>query len=365
MTNIKDIIDLLEAWAPTNLAESYDNVGLLVGDKRAAVTGVIVSLDCTEEVVQEAIDRGCNLVVSHHPIVFKGIKRFTGSDYVSRTVAMAIKNDIALYAIHTNLDNVNDGVNRKIVDLLGLENVQILSPKRNLLSKLTFFVPKAQSETVKEVLFEAGAGQIGNYSECSFSTDGTGTFKPNEDANPFSGEKGKRANESEERVELMFPKYLSGRVLSALKSSHPYEEVAYYLQDLENVHQEIGSGMVGEVSEEMSVTDFLQDMKTRLDLKVVKYTPNAISKVKKVAVCGGSGGFLLGKAKASGADIFITSDYKYHEFFDAENDIVIADIGHYESERFTINLIADFITKNFSTFATHLTGVNTNPIDYI
>lgn len=365
MTNIKDIIDLLEDWAPPSYAESYDNVGLLVGDSKVEVKGVIVSLDCTEAVVQEAIDKGCNLVVSHHPIVFKGIKKFTGSDYVSRTIAMAIKNDIALYAVHTNLDNVHDGVNRKIADLLGIQSPRILSPKSGKLKKITFFVPKSHTAQVKDALFEVGAGGIGNYSECSFTTEGMGTFKPIGSADPFIGKVGTRHTESEERVEVLFPDYLSGVVLSRLKSAHPYEEVAYYLHELENVNQNLGSGMIGEVASEMKVADFLQDLKTRLQLKVVKYTPNAVQSVLKVAVCGGSGSFLLNKAKAAGADVFITSDFKYHEFFDAEDQIVIVDIGHYESERFTIDLIGDFIKEKFSTFATHLTGVNTNPVDYI
>ncbi len=365
MTNIKDIIDLLEDWAPISYAESYDNVGLLVGDVKAEVKGVVVSLDCTEAVIQEAMDKGCNLVVSHHPIVFKGIKKFTGGDYVSRTITMAIKNDIALYAIHTNLDNVHNGVNRKIADLLALENARILSPKRGKLKKITFFVPISHASEVKDSIFKVGGGEIGNYSECSFSTDGIGTFKPGNSADPFSGEVGKLQKESEERVEIMFPDYLSSSVMRALKANHPYEEVAYYLHELDNTNENLGSGMIGTLSEPMPIGSFLENVKDRLGLKVLKYTPNAIDMISKVAVCGGSGSFLLGNAKRAGADIFISSDFKYHEFFDAENQIVIADIGHYESERFTVNLIGEFISKKFSTFATHLTGVNTNPIDYI
>lgn len=365
MTNIKDIIDKLEKWAPPSYAESYDNVGLLVGDKHAEVRGVLVSLDCTEAVVQEAMDKGCNMIVSHHPIVFKGLRRFTGANYVERTVALAIKNDIALYAIHTNLDNVQTGVNKEIADRIGLENQRILSPKSGMLQKLSTFVPSDHIEQVKTALFEAGAGAIGNYSECSFSVNGTGTFKPSESANPFVGERNERHHEEEVRIELIFPSYLNRSVLTALKSSHPYEEVAYFLQDLENENQYLGSGMVGELPEAVFTEDFLKDLKAKMQLKVLKYTPNEVRKVKRVAVCGGSGSFLLKSAKAAKADIFITSDFKYHEFFDAENDIVIADIGHYESERFTIDLIGAFISKKFSTFATHLTGVNTNPIDYI
>lgn len=365
MTNIKDIIEKLEKWAPPSYAESYDNVGLLVGDKHVEVTGVLVSLDCTEVVVQEAMDKGCNMIVSHHPIVFKGLKRFTGANYVERTVAMAIKNDIALYAIHTNLDNVQSGVNREIANRIGLENQQILSPKSGMLQKLSTFVPVEHVEIVKTAIFEAGAGTIGDYSECSFSVKGTGTFKAGESANPFVGNKNERHHEDEVCVEVIFPNYLNRSVLDALKSSHPYEEVAYFIHGLENENQYLGSGMVGDLSEAVSVEDFLKDLKVKMQLKALRYTPNDVLKVKRVAVCGGSGSFLLKSAKAARADIFITSDFKYHEFFDAENDIVIADIGHYESERFTIDLIGSFIREKFSTFATHLTGVNTNPIDYI
>lgn len=364
MTRIKDIIHSLEAWAPVSYAENYDNVGLISGDSSKEVTGVLVSLDCTEEVVDEAIAKNCNLIVSHHPIVFKGLKRFTGSNYVERTVIKAIKNDVALYAIHTNLDNIRGGVNKRISDIIGLENTRILSPKSNRLEKITFFVPTDQAEAVRSAVFEAGGGEIGDYANCSFNLVGEGTFLPGGDAQPFIGKPGALQIEPETRVELMYPDFLRSRILAALKQAHPYEEVAYYIHRLENANETVGSGMIGSTGEPWEITAFLEHLKKSMKLKVIKHTKITSTSVRSIAVCGGSGSFLLKDAKRAGADVFITSDFKYHEFFDAEDEIVIVDIGHYESERFTIDLIGDFISKKFSTFATHLTGVVTNPIHY-
>jgi dinuclear metal center YbgI/SA1388 family protein len=364
MPQIKEICSYLEQWAPPAYSESYDNVGLLVGDRNDEVKGVLVSLDCTEAIIDEAIDRGCNLVVSHHPIVFKGLKSLTGKTYVERTILKAIKNDIALYAIHTNLDSVLTGVNGKIADLLGLENRKILNAKREALNKLTVFVPKEDAESVRTAMFEAGAGVIGNYSNCSFNIEGTGTFLPEEGAQPAVGSVGKTQIQQESRVEIMFPSYMSSKILAAMKQSHPYEEVAYYLYALENKNQYVGSGMIGELKEEKEGDDFLKFLKDSMQLEVLRHTEILNRKVRKVAVCGGSGSFLLADAKRSGADVFITGDFKYHEFFDAEGELMIADIGHYESERFTIDLIADYLRKNFTTFAVRLTDKNTNPIHY-
>ncbi|MGB6035684.1 MAG: Nif3-like dinuclear metal center hexameric protein [Cryomorphaceae bacterium] len=364
MPQIKEICSYLEQWAPPAYSESYDNVGLLVGDRNEEVNGILVSLDCTEAIIDEAIDQGCNMVVSHHPIVFKGLKRLTGKTYVERTILKAIKNDIALYAVHTNLDSVLTGVNGKIADLLGLINRKILNPKREALSKITVFVPKEQAEAVRTAMFEAGGGLIGNYSSCSFYIEGTGTFHPENGAQPAVGSVGKIQIEQETRVEMMFPSYLSSGILAAMKEAHPYEEVAFYLHSLENENQYVGSGMIGELTEEKEGRDFLKFLKDSMHLEVVRHTASLDRKISKVAICGGSGSFLLSDAKRSGADVFITGDFKYHEFFDAEGELMVADIGHYESERFTIDLIADYLRENFTTFAVRLTEENTNPIHY-
>lgn len=362
---IQELTAYLESLAPIATQESYDNSGLIVGNPTAEVSGALISLDCTEEIVDEAIRLGVNLIISHHPIVFKGLKRLNGSNYVERTVIKAIQNNIALYAIHTNLDHYIHGVNREIVNRLKLQNVQVLSPSKEHLIKLITYVPLAQKEEVLNALFEAGAGQIGNYSECSFVQEGQGTFKPNEEAQPFVGNKNERHTETEVKIETILPQFLKGKVVKALIKAHPYEEVAYDLIPLLNEWNRVGSGMIGELAEPMEEITFLNKVKETFNCGTVRYTELRQKQVKKVAVCGGSGGFLLNAAKAKGADVFITADYKYHEFFDAEGQIVIADIGHYESEQFTSNLLADIITKKFPKFALHLTGINTNPIKYL
>lgn len=361
---IKDVIDYLESWAPKAYQESYDNSGLIVGDKNQAVSGVLVCLDSTEDVVQEAVDKNCNLVVAHHPIIFSGLKSLTGKNYIERTIIKAIKHDIAIYAIHTNLDNVIDGVNRKIGEKLDLQNLQILRPKTDVLKKLITFVPKAHLETVRNALFSAGAGHIGNYDACSFSSEGEGTFRGGENTDPYVGEKGKIHAEVEFKLEVIAPNAVLSEVLNALLESHPYEEVAYDLIPLNNTYHNIGSGMIGELSKEVSEKDFLSHVKRTMKAGVVRHTEFLQKPIKKVAFCGGSGSFLLEAAKAKKADVFITADYKYHQFFDADNEILIADIGHFESEQFTIELIAHQLTKKFTKFAVHLTEVNTNPVNY-
>lgn len=364
MTKVKDIIQYLEKIAPFSLQESYDNSGLLVGNFSNEVSGVLISLDCTEEVVQEAIENNINTIVSHHPIVFSGLKSFTGKNYVERTVIKAIKNDINLIAIHTNLDHVLEGVNGKIADLLNLGNRKILSPKANLL-KLVTFVPNANTETVLNALYSAGAGNIGNYESCSFQTSGTGTFNPTEKSNPTIGSIGKTEKVEEQRIEVLFPDHLQANVLNALNDAHPYEEVAYYIHNTLNKNQEVGSGLIGELKEALDPMDFLLLLKNKFNLKTLKYTSISKNKIQKVAVCGGSGSFLLSAAKAKKADIFITADFKYHEYFDHENKIIIADIGHYESEVFTKDLLCEILTEKFVNIAVVLSKTNTNPILYL
>uniref|UniRef100_UPI00404B0CF4 Nif3-like dinuclear metal center hexameric protein n=1 Tax=Fulvivirga sp. TaxID=1931237 RepID=UPI00404B0CF4 len=365
MTRIKDIIQHLESIAPLAYQESYDNSGLLTGNAKDEVTTILISLDVTEQVVEEAIELGANLIVAHHPIIFKGLKSLTGKNYVERTVIKAIKNDIAIYAIHTNLDNVHNGVNKKICDKLGLVNTKILAPKSAVLSKLVTFIPVNAVDKVKDAMFNAGSGGIGNYSECSFTVVGDGEFKPDEGSNPTIGRTGMREKVAEARVEIVLPSYLANAVINSLKNAHPYEEVAYYLSSLDNKNQQVGSGMIGELNTPLSGLDFMHYLKDKMALNVVKHTQILDKKIKKVAVCGGSGSFLLPAAKSKGADIFITSDYKYHEFFDADGDIIITDIGHYESEVYTKDLIYDILSEKFSKFALNLSKTVTNPISYL
>lgn len=361
---IQDIILLLEKIAHPSLQESYDNAGLLTGNASWDCKGIITCLDATEEVVLEAISKNCNLVIAHHPIIFKGLKKINGKNYVERTIITAIKNDIAIYAIHTNLDNVIDGVNGKIADKIGLVNRSILSPKENLLQKLAVFVPPAYKQALLDALFTAGAGDIGHYSECSFVSPGTGSFKAGEGTNPFVGNPGERHYENEEKVEVVFPVWLQPNVLRAMKNAHPYEEVAHDIFAMQNSHQYAGSGILGELTAEMDENAFLGLLKTRFGLSVIRHTSLTGKPVKKVAVCGGSGSFLTGTAIASGADVYITGDIKYHEFFDADGKLLLADIGHYESEQFTIDLLFDILSENFPNFAVLKTAVKTNPVNY-
>lgn len=364
MPQIHEITSTLEKLAPLPYQESYDNAGLLVGNPQTEVKGVLISLDVTEEIVAEAIQKGCNLIVAHHPIVFKGLKKLNGKNYVERTVIKAIQNDIAIYATHTNLDHVHLGVNKQIADRLGLTHVKILAPKSQLLKKLTFFSPIDHTDRILAALFQAGAGQIGNYSQCSFYTEGQGTFLPNERAQPFIGTEGKQEQVVEHRAEVMFPAYMESKIISTLKTIHPYEEIAFYIQLLENENQEVGAGAIGTLAEEMDFADFMQHLKACMQTNVIRHTQPLSKKIRTVALCGGAGSFLLPQAMAAKADVYITGDYKYHEFFDADQRILICDIGHYESEVFTKDLLYHYLSGFFSNFALCLSETNTNPIQY-
>ena len=365
MPQIQDITRYLETIAPPSYQESYDNARLIVGNPQAEVSGILVSLDAIEAVIDEAIAKGCNLVVAHHPIVFRGLKSLTGATYVERTVIKAIKHDIALYAIHTNLDNVHRGVNRKISEKLGLQNLRILVPKTDTLHKLVTFVPLADTERVLQALGAAGAGQIGNYKNCSFRTTGTGTCEPNEQANPHIGEAGTLEQVEEQRVEVLYPAHLSAQILAALRGAHPYEEVAYYQQALTNENQEVGSGMIGELPQALPGAEFLAYLKEKMHLSIIRHTQLLDDPVRRVAVCGGAGSFLLPHALRQQADAFVTADVKYHEFFDAEGQLLLADIGHYESEVCTKELLGELLSKKFVNFAVHLAKTNTNPVFYV
>jgi dinuclear metal center YbgI/SA1388 family protein len=361
---IADIIAHLESIAHPSLQEDYDNAGLITGSADWECSGAIISLDATAGVVQEAIDKKFNLVIAHHPIVFKGLKKINGKNYVEQTIIKAIKNDIAIYAIHTNLDNAGQGVNGMIARQLGLVNTKILSPSQGIIKKLQVFVPLQQAAQVRQAIFSAGAGHIGNYSECSFNTSGTGTFKAGEGSNPFMGEPGKQEAAGEIKIETIFPAWLEQGILTAMKAAHPYEEVAYDILPLVNLHSGIGAGIAGELPAAMDETDFLRQIQKTFGVPLVKHTALTGRKVNKVAVCGGAGSFLISRAIADGADFYITADVKYHEFFDANGRLVIADVGHYESEQFTIDLLAGFLREKFPTFAALKTGVKTNPVHY-
>ncbi|MDB5274822.1 MAG: hypothetical protein JWO58_3189 [Chitinophagaceae bacterium] len=361
---IKEVIQALEQWAPKAFQESYDNSGIQTGNSALELTGALISLDTTEEVVDEAIRLNCNLIISHHPLLFKGVKSITGKNDIERCLIKAIKHDITLYAIHTNLDHVYNGVNYKICQQLGLSNLKVLAPKNGLLSKLITYVPAKDKEKILTALFEAGAGHIGNYSECAFRTEGIGSFKPNAASKPVIGETNKLEHIEETKIEMVFPTHLQASIVRALKQVHPYEEVAFDILPLQNNWENIGAGMYGSLPKPMTVNEFLAYLKTKMKLDTLKATRTFRGTIEKVAVCGGSGSFLLKNALSIGAQAFVSADFKYHEFFDAEDDILVADIGHYESEVYTKDLIYDYLKEKFSNIAVLISEINTNPIHY-
>ncbi len=361
---VKEVTDLLEELAPLENAEDFDNVGLLVGNPADEVKGILVTLDTLENVIDEAVEKKCNLVVSFHPIIFSGIKKLTGATYVERTILKAIRNNISIYSMHTALDNSFLGVNAKICEVLGLENRRILIPKKGSIKKLTTYVPRSDADNLRKALWEAGAGQMGHYSHCSFSLDGTGTFKAGDQANPAKGEIGELHTEDETQVNVVFSSESKAKVLQALVKNHPYEEVAYEVYALENTHQYLGMGMLGSLGESIAEEEFIQLVKSKMQVPVVRHSAILNKPVKNIAVLGGSGAFAIEAAKKAGADVFITSDLKYHQFYSAENKILLLDIGHYESEQFTKNLLVDYLKKKIPNFAIALSESVTNPINY-
>jgi dinuclear metal center YbgI/SA1388 family protein len=360
---IREICQQMEAWAPLAWQESYDNAGLLVGDASTEVEGVLISLDCTEEVVEEAIKKGCNLIISHHPIIFSGLKRITGASYVERTVIKAIQNNIALYASHTNIDHAPLGVSYHLAAKLGIKG-QVLKPMRDALKALHYYVPATHEHSVREALHTAGAGNIGEYSSCSFTSEGLGRFQPSTEANPHTGTANVLSEVNEVKIEMIFPAHLTSAILTALKSAHPYEEVAYSIYSLDNSWENVGSGFVGNLEKSLSPEEFLVFVKKRLGLQALKHTALPKGPISRVAVCGGAGSFLIKEAMKQSCDAYITSDIKYHEFFDAENQCLLLDVGHYESEVMIIEAIHDYLSKKISNFAVLKSETNTNPVRF-
>ncbi|MCW0481202.1 Nif3-like dinuclear metal center hexameric protein [Gaoshiqia sediminis] len=362
---ISEITSFIESIAPLAYQESYDNAGLLVGAPTDEADSALITLDVTEAVVDEAIAGGFKLIIAHHPLIFGGIKKLNGKTELERCLIKAIKNDVAIYAAHTNLDSVMGGVNSKICEKLGLINCKILSPIKGQLKKLVTYIPTDQAEKVQQAVFEAGAGHVGNYDSCGYTLEGIGSFRGNENSKPFVGEKGNFHTEKETRFETIFPAHLQGKIIQALLANHPYEEVAYDIHPLDNESPLAGMGMIGELAEPMDEMEFLQFTKNEFQSSVIRHSPLLHKKVKKVAVCGGSGSFLIRQAIGSKATVFITGDLKYHQFFEAEGKIVLADIGHFESEQFTKEVFYELLTKKFPKFAIRLSAINTNPINYL
>jgi len=361
---IKNVCESMEKWAPLQWQESYDNAGLLVGNPNEKVTGILICLDCTEEIVEEAIQLGCNLIIAHHPIIFKGLKSLTGKNYVERTVIKSIQHQIAIYASHTNLDHAPRGVSYHMAQKIGLINGRVLVPFQATLKNLIYYVPKANEESVRLAMHQAGAGNIGNYSSCSFQSEGIGRFTPSHLANPVIGEAGKNESVEEMKVEMIFPSHLQNEILKALNSAHPYEEVAYSIIRLDNLWNEVGSGYIGKLNKRYSKKEFIQLLKERLNVPMLRFTDIQKDEIETVAVCGGAGSFLINEAKKQKADAYITADIKYHEFFDGENETLICDIGHYESEVMIKEAIHNYLSNIFSTFAVLKSNISTNPVRY-
>jgi len=361
---LNQLVGEINKWAPFAYQESYDNSGLLVGNMDQTIQKILISLDITEEIMEEAIQGDFDLIISHHPIIFKGLKSLTAKTPEEKIIMSAIKNDIAIMAIHTNLDNVIHGVNAKISDRLGLEQRELLWPQKGQLKKLAVYVPQTHLDLVRTAVFEAGAGHIGDYDHCSFGAEGKGTFRPGKEAHPFVGKLGELHQEEEIKMESIFPAHLESKIVSALVKSHPYEEPAYDIYTLDNKNHRVGAGMIGMLKEEMEEVAFLKFLKEKMGTSCVRHTSLRGKKIRKVALCGGSGSFLIGAAKSNHADVFVSGDIKYHDFFQANKQMMIADIGHYESEQFTKELIGDFLIENFPKFAVQISEHQTNPINY-
>jgi len=362
---LKDLISQLEQYAPPAFQESYDNSGLITGNIEKTINSGLIGFDVTEDLVEEAIKLNAGVIITHHPLLLEGIKKLTANSYRERILIRAIKNDIAIYSAHTNLDSVKAGISSKLCDKIGLENCNILAPKENILKKLVVFVPKSHADELRNVLFETGAGHIGNYDSCSFNLDGRGSFRGGENTRPFSGKKGKLNYEEEVRIETIFLKHQQFELIKKLIEIHPYEEPAYDIYPLDNKYGEAGFGMTGYLKNEIEESEFLKLLKKIFNANGIRYSNFLGKPIKKVALCGGSGSFLLQNAIASEADIFITGDYKYHQFFDADGKILIADIGHYESEQVAMEIFYDILTKKFPNFALHLSKYSSNPINYL
>ena len=364
MTIVREVIQIIEGFAPSGYQESYDNSGIQVGDPNSEISGVLLCIDVTEDVVDEAVLQGANLIISHHPLIFNGIKRLSGNNSVEKIIIKSIKADITIYSCHTNIDNVSAGVSFKMGQKLNLINMQVLRPLAGTLCKLVVFVPVSQADGVRIAIFEAGGGHIGNYDCCSYNLSGEGTFRALNAAHPYVGEKNQVHKEQEIRIETIFPKIFQNKVVSAMLKVHPYEEVAYDIYPLNNQQKDAGAGVIGEFEHPLDSIDFFHRIKNVFGVQMIRHTEIIHKKIQKVALCGGSGSFLLPDAKKAKADIFVTADFKYHQFFDAEKSMIIADIGHFESEQFTLEIFYDLLVKNFSNFAIRFTKVKTNPINY-
>jgi len=362
---IQEVTNYLEKLAPVSLQESYDNSGLLIGSPNNNIDKALITLDVTENVINEAIDSKCGLIIAHHPVIFKGLKKLTGSNITERIVLKAVKSDIAIYAIHTNLDNVISGVNGILAEKLGIKNTKILRPKNGGLLKVVCFCPTNHTKKVQQAMFDAGAGNIGNYDSCSYLGEGTGTFRALDGSNPFVGQPNELHKEEEVRIETIVPEHRLTDVVKALVIAHPYEEPAYDIYTLNNTNTNIGSGLIGEIDKALPIKEYLLSVKQILGTAYIKHNELVERPVKKVAICGGSGSFLINAAASKNADLFITSDIKYHDYFEHEGNMTIADAGHFETEHPVKELLYSLLKENFPNFALQISDKSVNPISFL
>lgn len=361
---LKDLVNIINEEFPFALQEGYDNSGLLLGDPHKKITKGLICFDLTENVLNEAVESKCDIIISHHPLIFDAIKSLTGKNFNERILIKAVKNDIAIIAVHTNIDNSFIGVNKVFAEKLGLDNLNILAPKQNMLKKLVVFCPLAHAEKVRKAMFDAGAGKIGDYDSCSYNLSGEGSFRASDAANPFVGEVDKLHFEPEVRIETIFPEYLQNVILNEMIKAHPYEEVAYDIYSLDNKLYRAGAGMIGNLKDPLKEEEFLKLVKNSLNASVLKHSELMDKEVLRVAVCGGSGGFLLENAIRMGADAFISGDIKYHQFLDSQNNILLVDAGHFETEHFTSNIIYEIVSKKITNFALQISQRQKNAVNY-
>ncbi len=361
---LKEVVQNIEEVFQMSLAESYDNVGLLCGNPDRDVAGILVAHDALEIVVDEAIEKNLNLIVCFHPIIFSGLKTLTGKNYVEKSILKAIENKIAIFAIHTAFDNDGLGVNFGICEKLELINQQILMPKQEQLLQLSVHVPRENAVELKDALFSAGAGNVGNYDECSFTISGEGSFRPLEGANPYSGSLNEREIADEVLISVIAEKFKLNKIVAAMKSAHPYEEVAYQIVELKNENHHVGLGRFGDLETEMEAEEFLKMVKGKFGLNVIRHSNILDKKIKRVGVLGGSGASGIAAAKRAKCDAYLTGDLKYHDFFQAENEMLLCDIGHFESEQFVVHQIFDILSEKFPKFAISKSVEKTNPVNY-
>lgn len=361
---LKTLLAGLEQWVPFVWQENYDNAGLILGDPNQQIRKALVCFDVTPEVVDEAVRNEADLILSHHPAIFKGIKRINPASRLGYMLKQSLCHDIAWCALHTNLDNTLSGVNSWLCEHLGLQEVRPLVPLQGIYGKLQVYVPEAYAEKLRQALAEAGCGAGTKYDTCSYTSRGEGRFRAGSQAHPFTGRIGELHCEAECKIECLYPLHKTRQVLDVLRTNHPYEEPAFDLLPLQNEAVEQGAGAIGILPETMQERELLDKLKELTGVHCIRHSGFQGRRIKKIALCGGSGGSFIANACGQKADVYITGDLKYHDFTDTEPGTWLVDIGHFESEKFAMELIFRFIRKNFPNFAVSISEQAKNPVSF-